>query len=97
MQVLQSPNATAVIEPQDEAMDQFRRLFKLVAGCKVAEDGKVMVYQMGTLASAARWSNDARAVINSNKLPLKVGVKAVKEKGQVTSVELMIMYHPKDI
>lgn len=96
MQVLQIPTA-ATIEPQDEAMDAFRRLFKLVAGCKVSEDGKVMVYQMGTLASSARWSNDARAVVNSNKLPLKVGIRAVKENGQVTSVELRIMYQPKDI
>lgn len=82
------------VEPQDEAMDQFRRMFKLVAGCNVSDDGKVMVYQMRTVASAARWLSDAKSVINSKRLPLEAGVKA-KMKGRVAeSVTLVITYTP---
>jgi hypothetical protein len=92
MQVLQLPTTTTDIEPQDEAMDQFRKLFKLVAGCKVSDDGKVMVYQMQTVASAARWLSDARSIITVNRLPLETGVRAIQEKGKVTSVELRIVY-----
>lgn len=92
MQVLQS--TTTDIEPQDEAMEQFRKMFKLVAGCNVSEDGKVMVYQMQTLAGAARWSSEAQATITANQLPLSAGVRAVRKGGEITSVELRIVYKP---
>jgi hypothetical protein len=94
MQVLQSQVTTTEIEPQDEAMDQFRRLFKLVAGCNVSNDGKLMVYQMQTLPGAARWLSDAQLIITANLLPLDASVKAYTKKGQQIPerVELRIVY-----
>lgn len=93
MEILHSHN-TVTVEPQDLAMEAFRNEFKLVAGCNVSQDGKVMVYQMQTLAGAARWSNDAMAVINANRLPLKVGIREVKKGGMTEKVELRIIYKP---
>lgn len=97
--VLTTQPTTTDIDPQDEAMDAFRKLFKLVAGCKVSEDGKVMVYQMGTVASAARWASEAQATISCNRLPLDASVKAYQKKGEKEPhrVELRIVYKPKDI
>jgi hypothetical protein len=84
-------------EMQDLAMEEFRKQFKLVAGCKVSDDGKVMVYQMQTLAGAARWLSDAKQIITANLMPLEPGVKAYVKKGQEVpeSVELRIVYNPK--
>jgi hypothetical protein len=91
MQVLQLPTV-ATIEPQDEAMDAFRKLFKLVAGCNVSADGKVMTYKMQTVAGAARWLSEAQAIITANQLPLKPGVVAVKKDEVIVRVELRIVY-----
>lgn len=92
MQVLQS--TTTDIEPQDLAMESFRKLFKLVAQCKVSDDGKLMVYQMQTLAGAARWASEAQGIISVNRLPLDASVKGYIKKGQMVphKVELRIVY-----
>lgn len=98
MQVLQQPTVNE-IEPQDEAMDEFRKLFKLVAGCKVSEDGKLMTYQMQTVPGAARLLSEAKGIISVNRLPLDADVKAYQKKGDTVphKVELRIVYKPKDI
>ena len=92
--MIQETTLTHVVEPQDEAMDEFRKLFKLVAGCKVSEDGKVMVYQMQTLAGAARLLSEAEGIVSVNKLPLDASVKAYQKKGEKVPhrVELRIVY-----
>lgn len=85
------------IAPQDEAMDQFRKLFQLVAKCKVSDDGMVMTYQMQTIAGAARWLSNAKQIITANQMPLEPCVKAYRKKGQEVPerVELRIIYNPK--
>ena len=86
--------AAAEPAPQDIAMEDFRKAFRLVAGCHVSDDGKMMAYQMQTIPGAARWLSDAQAIITANQMPLKAGVRAVK-KGEEVSVELRIVYTPK--
>jgi hypothetical protein len=82
------------VEPQDEAMDSFRRLFRLVAGCEVSKDGMRMTYQLKAIDGAAVWLSNANSIITTNKLPLAAGVK-VKQKGKVVeSVTLSIVYKP---
>lgn len=94
MEIFHSHN-TVTVEPQDEAMEAFRKQFKLVAGCQVSEDGKVMVYQMQTLAGAARWMGEAQRIITANLLPLKAGAREVKKDGVTVSVELRIIFQSK--
>ena len=80
------------VQPQDLAMDLFRAHFKLVADCYVTKDGKIMTYQMKTLAGAARWLSEANAIITANKMPLNARVRAQK-KGMIDEkVELIITY-----
>lgn len=82
------------VEPQDLAMDEFRKQFRLVAGCEVSEDGLRMTYQLQTVAGAARWLSNANAIITANKLPLVAGVRAVKKGTETVSVTLNIVYKP---
>ena len=82
------------IAPQDLVMDQFRKMFSLVAGCEVSADGKLMTYQMQTIAGAARWLSNANSIITANKLPLSAGVRAMKKGTETVSVTLNIVYKP---
>jgi hypothetical protein len=82
------------VEPQDEVMDSFRRMFRLVAGCEVSKDGMRMTYQLKTLSGAVNWLSNANSIITANKLPLKAGVKQVKKGEVVESVTLIIQYKP---
>jgi hypothetical protein len=94
-EVLQLPAVEKVVDQQDLVMDRFRKNFKLVAGCNVSEDGKVMTYQMQTLAGAARWLSIAEGIISANRLPLTASVKAYQKKGEAAphKVELRIVYN----
>lgn len=95
MQVLQQ-HTTTDIEPQDEAMDQFRKVFPLVCDCKVSEDGVLMTYQLKSLSGAVNSLNDAERVINSNYLPLKAKLKGKYTTGkELRGFELQIIYQPK--
>jgi hypothetical protein len=82
------------VEPQDIAMEQFRKVFRLVAGCQVSDDGLTMTYQLQSVAGAARWLMNASAIITANKLPLKAGVKAVMKGRETVGAELKIVYKP---
>lgn len=82
------------VEPQDLAMESFRKQFRLVAGCEVSKDGMTMRYQMQTIAGAARWLSNANAIITANRMPLKAGVKAVMKGKETVGAELRIVYTP---
>jgi hypothetical protein len=83
------------IEPQDEAMDAFRRLFRLVAGCEVSPCGKVMTYQLKNMVGANTWLANANSIIIAGKLPLKARIRSVMKGKEVVRVELRIIYQPK--
>ena len=91
------PANTKVPQPQDIAMEDFRKAFRLVAGCHVSADGKVMTYEMQTLPGAARWLSEAQKIITGNGLPLKPGVHAHRKSGsaEIENVQLRIIYNPK--
>jgi hypothetical protein len=82
------------IEPQDEAMDMFRRNFRLVAGCRVSADGNKMRYSLKTEKGAQDWLSKAEGIIQSHNMPLEADIKVKKEKGRVIDVYLTINYKP---
>jgi hypothetical protein len=82
------------IEPQDEAMDQFRKKFRLMAGCRVSKDGKVMTYSFETMSAAHSCLSGANSIIIANKLPLKAGVRSVMKGRELCMVQLRIVYTP---
>jgi hypothetical protein len=56
------------IEPQDEAMDCFRKHFHMVANCNVTGDGKLMIYRIK--GESTTWLNHAKNIIKTRNLPL---------------------------
>jgi hypothetical protein len=83
------------IEPQDEAMDEFRKNFRLVACCFVSRDGKKMSYRLKTEDRANIWKINAGNTITSLNLPLIAEIKVKREKGKVVEVFLNIIYKPQ--
>jgi hypothetical protein len=80
---------------QDLAMEDFRKAFRLVAGCKVSADGMVMTYDFTTMSAAHSSLSDANSIIIANKLPLKAGVRSVMKGKEVVTVQLRIIYNQK--
>jgi hypothetical protein len=91
----QLPANTVLPQPQDIAMEDFRKAFKLVAGCRVSKDGKVMTYGFKTTSAAHSSLIDANSIIIANKLPLVAKVRSVMKGKEPVSVELRIIYNPK--
>lgn len=83
------------IQPQDEAMEDFRKACCLVAGCKVSADGKLMVYDLKTVADMNTWLACANSIIMTHKLPLVAKVQSRMKGKEVESVQLRIIYNPK--
>jgi hypothetical protein len=88
-------NPVHVVEPQDVAMEEFRKQFHLVAGCRVSRDGMTMVYQFETMSAAHSSLGDANSIIIAGKLPLKAGVRSVMKGKEAVTVQLRIVYTPK--
>jgi len=65
-------SAKLIPEPQDFAMESFRKAFPIMAGCQVSDDGKKMTYNLGKcqFGSGLLWLKRARDIINNNNLPL---------------------------
>jgi hypothetical protein len=82
------------VEPQDLAMEAFRKQFKLVGGCEVSVDGTTMTYQLKTIDGAGVWLSNSNSIITANMLPLKASVKIRKKGAVVESVTLTIVYRP---
>lgn len=89
------PTSTKVPQPQDLAMEDFRNAFRLVAGCRVSKDGKVMTYDFKTMSAAHSHLSDANSIVIANKLPLKVGVRSIMKGTELICVQLRIVYNPK--
>lgn len=81
--------------PQDLAMEDFRKAFRLVAGCHVSEDGMIMAYQFETMSAAHPHLSVANSIIIANKLPLKAGIQSVMKGKEVVTVQLRIVYKPQ--
>lgn len=92
MELLHSHN-TVTVEPQDEAMETFRKQFKLVAGCQVSADGKLMTYQLKTMAGSNDFLRTANAIIIEEQLPLIARVVSVMKGKEVVGIELRIIFH----
>jgi len=82
------------VEPQDEAMEAFRNVFKLVAGCNVSVDGKLMTYQLKSVSDMQTWLSCANSIIITHKLPLTAKVQSQMKGKEVIKVELRIIYKP---
>jgi hypothetical protein len=82
------------VEPQDLAMEAFRKQFRLVACCEVSADGLTMRYQLKTMSGANTWLGHANSIIIANKLPLKAGIRSVMKDKEVIRIELRIVYKP---
>ena len=89
------PAVSKVVAPQDIAMEDFRKAFRLVAGCHVSADGMVMTYDFSSMSSAHSSLGDANSIIIANKLPLKAGVRSVMKGKEATTIQLRIVYTPK--
>lgn len=82
-------------QPQDIAMEDFRRACRLVAGCKVSQDGKMMVYDLKSVSNMNTWLACANSIIRTHNLPLVAKVQSIMKGKEVVSVELRIIYNPK--
>lgn len=80
---------------QDLAMEAFRKACRLVAGCKVSADGKLMTYNLKSVADMTTWLACANSIIRTYNLPLMAKVQSRMKGAQVVSVELIIIYKPK--
>jgi len=89
-------NLVHVIQPQDEAMEAFRKQFRLVADCKVLADGKLMTYQLKSVSSMQTWLSCANSIIITHKLPLMAKIQSAMKGKEVVKVELRIIYKPKN-
>lgn len=83
------------VKPQDLAMEDFRRACKLVAGCHVSADGKLMTYQLKTVSDMTTWLACANSIIITHKLPLVAKVQSRMKGKEVDSVQLRIIYKPQ--
>lgn len=81
-------------QPQDLAMEDFRKACRLVAGCKVSADGKLMVYDLKTIADMNTWLACANGIIRTYNLPLIAKVESRMKGKEVVSVQLKIIYNP---
>jgi len=81
------------VEPQDEAMDQFRKLFRLVAGCKVSKDGRTMTYNLKSPLTASVWKISALKIIAAGSLPLAADIELKEDEGEICAF-LVITYKP---
>lgn len=88
------PAISKIVEPQDIAMEDFRKQFFLVAGCEVSADGMVMTYQLNKMTGANTWLGHANSIIIANKLPLKAHIRSVMKGKETVRVELRIVYKP---
>jgi hypothetical protein len=75
------------IEPQDLAMERFRQNFRLVAGCNVTSDGKLMIYRIK--GEAKEWLTKAQDIIKSGNLPLVAEIVS-----DITGTFIHIIYKP---
>lgn len=89
------PAISKVVAPQYIAMEDFRKLFHLVAGCKVSKDGKIMTYDFKTMSAAHSELSTANSIIIANKLPLVAGVRSVMNGKEAVSIQLRIVYKPQ--
>jgi hypothetical protein len=87
--------AKTLPQPQDLAMEDFRKACRLVAGCKVSVDGKLMTYQLKSVSDMTTWLSCANSIIITHKLPLMAKVQSVMKGKEVVRVELRIFYTPK--
>jgi len=87
------PAISKIVEPQDEAMDQFRKLYPLVAGCTVAKDGRTMTYNLKAPITSSVWEIAAKKIIAANCLPLETSVELKVKEGEVCAF-LVITYKP---
>jgi hypothetical protein len=76
------------VAPQDEAMDCFRRNFKLVGRCNVTSDGKLMIYELKGWSSSA-WYDAAKLNIKMFNLPLVAELVT-----DITGTFIHIIYKP---
>lgn len=88
-------NPVHVVEQQDIAMEDFRKACRLVAGCNVSADGKLMVYDPKTVADMNTWLACANSIIRTYNLPLIAKVQSRMKGKEVASVQLRIIYKPK--
>jgi hypothetical protein len=89
------PAISKVVAPQDLAMDDFRKQFKLVAGCEVSADGKMMTYQLKSMWGAQEWLSAANSIIIASNQPLVAKIRSVMKGKELVGVELRIVYTPK--
>lgn len=82
-------------KPQDLAMEDFRKACRLVAGCKVSADGKLMTYQLKSVSDMTTWLACANSIIMTHKLPLVAKVQSRMKGREVESVQLRIIYKPQ--
>lgn len=88
-------NPVHVVEPRDKAMEEFRKQFRLMAGCHVSKDGKIMTYDFNSMAAAHSSMGDANSIIIANNLPLAAGVRSVMKGRVAVTVQLRIVYKPQ--
>lgn len=89
------PAISKVVAPQDIAMEDFRKAFRLVADCKVTADGKLMRYQLKSCSNMVTWLSCANSTIITHKLPLEAKIQTYMKGSEVVKVELRIIYKPK--
>lgn len=89
------PAISKVVAPQDLAMEDFRKAFRLMAGCHVSKDGMLMTYQFSSMSAAHSSLSDANSIIIDGKLPLTAGVRSVMKGKETVSIKLRIVYTPK--
>lgn len=89
------PANTKLPQQQDLAMEDFRKAFRLVAGCNVSLGGYLMTYQLKTTANMATWLACANSIIITHNLPLIAKIRPVMHGKEVVGVELRIIYIPK--
>lgn len=81
--------------PQDLAMEDFRKTFRLIAGCHVSADGKVMTYDFSSMSAAHSCLSDANSIIIAGNLPLVAGVRSVMKGKEAVTMQLRIVYKPQ--
>jgi len=87
------PAISKIVEPQDIAMDQFRKLFPIVAGCIVSQDGRTMTYNLKSPLTASVWKISAMKIIATGSLPLAANIELKEVEGEICAF-LVITYKP---